>query len=659
MSLMADELWIITERLTPLQLIIDSLSPTEICSGLYNIIEALIFLHCKAALCHNNISIDSVFVAESGIWKLGAMEFTCHHTEPSSFNHQVGTASSGCSKDMCDFAQLAVYILEYTSTLGDIITRFEKQLEQMLNQSGSVPAVNDGPAPVHSCVCESSALSQLLDEDLFRNDFIDIINFIRYITVKTDEEKITFFRDVVQRLYNLPVHLVGSRLIRPLLSRFVLLDVTACQHLLPHLLSPYPGTVRQGAFVKDALNPIFPRSLYQRYVLPELFKMFHVYDVHVRCVLLQHFHRYVELFDSQVLSHSILPQLLLGIRDVNDRLVSLSLQALATLVPILGGDVVIGADRKQIFSDGQLKADSNVACELSNGAVHNTSRHEDTKVLQQITDKRWKTEQQIKHEQLQTDKQKSWNDNSSDWRPTSDTYSKQDPSMLDNSIVDNEGWQDDHLSHSLSSCDIAESLNELSHQSVDQQADSPKLRSPTGKCGSPLKFQHPTVNKTTESNSPVVHSAVTSSAAGPVLPVLINTATSAMNISKSMTSKPQPSAGSHYCNSAKVKFSPDQQLGAECDIKQITVKLSTTSGSAVGDEFDYFADMTPRIDSCSKSDSLHVDSLLSYSSRLTDHSVTATQQSSRFAVCDSNNTVSESVNDTGWDVDFDWNSDLH
>jgi hypothetical protein len=48
-------------------------------------------------------------------------------------------------------------------------------------------------------------------------------------------------------------------------------------------------------------------------------------------------------------------QLLLSVRDVSDDLVALSLNALATLVPLLGGDVVIGSERHQLFGRGQPK----------------------------------------------------------------------------------------------------------------------------------------------------------------------------------------------------------------------------------------------------------------------------------------------------------------
>jgi SCY1-like protein 3 len=48
-------------------------------------------------------------------------------------------------------------------------------------------------------------------------------------------------------------------------------------------------------------------------------------------------------------------QLLVGIKDTNEQLVSVTLRALADLIPVLGAAAVIGGKRAKLFTDGRPK----------------------------------------------------------------------------------------------------------------------------------------------------------------------------------------------------------------------------------------------------------------------------------------------------------------
>lgn len=59
------------------------------------------------------------------------------------------------------------------------------------------------------------------------------------------------------------------------------------------------------------------------------------------------------MFTKEDLTEHILPQILLGVKDTNDLLVTKTLICLADLIPILGATVVIGENRKRVFADGR------------------------------------------------------------------------------------------------------------------------------------------------------------------------------------------------------------------------------------------------------------------------------------------------------------------
>ncbi|ELU01440.1 hypothetical protein CAPTEDRAFT_105767, partial [Capitella teleta] len=359
----SDEKWVITERVVPLETLIDKLSPTEICAGLYSVIEALAFLNDRGSICHNNICQTSIFVASDGTWKVGGLEYMRRFADVTgtflqrtkdlrfkgaiSPEEQAGKFEKSPlyahSRDAYSFGVFAEYLLEYLSPLGecDKCSTFEYRIrEEFLNPDPKLrPKFNS-----------------LLQDPLFSDDYVSILNFLKKVTIKTEMEKKIFFSTVSEKLYSLPETTVATRLVHPLLSRFVLMDQNACELVIPHLLTPCKGAVgsRKPVFEPDEINPLLTEDIFRRYVVPEIFKIFQVRDAHIRMVLLRHFADYVHLMTKSTLT-TLFPQLLLGLRDCNDDLVAMTLHAVADLVPLMGGDIVIGAKRNRIFTEGTPK----------------------------------------------------------------------------------------------------------------------------------------------------------------------------------------------------------------------------------------------------------------------------------------------------------------
>jgi len=87
--------------------------------------------------------------------------------------------------------------------------------------------------------------------------------------------------------------------------------------------------------------------------VPQIRTMFMVLDTQIRLTLLLHFQNYCSSIDLDTLEDDILPAMLLGMKDSNPLIVSATLRSLADLIPILGPEVVIGANRTKVFADGR------------------------------------------------------------------------------------------------------------------------------------------------------------------------------------------------------------------------------------------------------------------------------------------------------------------
>ncbi|CAH1401734.1 unnamed protein product [Nezara viridula] len=343
-----DQFHLATEEVFTLQQALPQQTPLQICIGIHSILNAIQFLHEKALSSHNNICQASVFITPEGHWKLGGTEYLCRFSDLSArflADSREGRYERGIlpgEENRVPQPPSAIDIYAFCVLITEI---FGKQVED------DVPGMQD-----FINICKEYmnspdsyghlSLDSFLNHSFFNHDFISIHSFLTELPLKSESEKQMFFRDLCPKLNGFNENIVANQLGSLLLSRIVLLDSTAQQCLLPHVLVPRVG---------DKKDCLFSEKTFQKYIAPKLLSMFYVRDIQVRLTLLMYFSAYCSMFNTAELHSNILPELLVGVKDTNNELVAATLKALADLVPILGAAKVIGGKRAKNFADGRPK----------------------------------------------------------------------------------------------------------------------------------------------------------------------------------------------------------------------------------------------------------------------------------------------------------------
>ncbi|RNA06863.1 hypothetical protein BpHYR1_012605, partial [Brachionus plicatilis] len=397
---------LITESVRPLTCLLGDLSREQIVRGLYGITNAVLFLHQKVQVSHNNICASSINLNPKQTWKLNNFELSLPFSglntqnlgqiydfkDKNSVTPEEELVSKGMGKSDLDsvlkehphcldsyaWAMLVVKLLYTNSKIGSQTNIIDDEdedcsLEDYLSHDPRKrPSIKAAIELQCFDVCKNSHSGA--GQDQFDPLKIQNLNDLE----ASYDSLMEHLRDVCQMEARMRKKVLNENLIDFLVSPIMFFSSRIRQNLLPSVL--IPSELGEKKMVNNfylyknwnlnkelkcdevGMQPLFDLDKYKAFVLPRILSLFTMRSLQIRVVLLEFFPFYIHLInDTDTLKYEILPELLIGLKDTNDCLVSLTFSCLAIMVKLLGHETVVGKSRtkkdsKSYFTENMPKS---------------------------------------------------------------------------------------------------------------------------------------------------------------------------------------------------------------------------------------------------------------------------------------------------------------
>ncbi|KAI8916051.1 hypothetical protein EDD86DRAFT_197540 [Gorgonomyces haynaldii] len=314
---------IVTDRVVPLQQVLNELSEDQILVGLYQVLKTLTFLHASK-LVHGDIRLDSIYYNDKDKrWQIGNLELL---TEVTGVNQDYidkfksivpeeywcpedtrgELASNPILRDAYGFGKMLLQVLPKKSQWSDL-----KSFAEMMTTKNSQDRLG---------------VTDLLEQDFFaHHPLVQIAEqFLKDFRALPVQIKIEKFSGLYAQLQKVSKHAL-EEIYLPLI-------------LNPDLLTEAGSDIffREFLDTNFETNILLTQQLYTEQILPFLKQQFKSSQYEIRFRLLQLFNTYMDqliLAEPESMEQWLLPELLKGVEEQEPTISYPSIAALCALLP--------------------------------------------------------------------------------------------------------------------------------------------------------------------------------------------------------------------------------------------------------------------------------------------------------------------------------------
>ncbi|KAH6570224.1 hypothetical protein BASA60_007828 [Batrachochytrium salamandrivorans] len=340
-------LLVVTEYVQRISTMLPSMCAEEVCLGIYNILKTIDFLH-SSGMCHNHLSLSSIYLTEDRRWVIGDMEFVREKAqmtpETISLLHAKLKSKDAALEDTKEqdiWGKDSVFSMDCYATghlISDIIRPYLNSavsnpeshsfLWDQLEESAELMRTKDAAS--------RPSIKDLLSTPFFKNSIlIEIVEkFLKEIRVISPDIKIQMFSQLYSKLYFLPQETVNTFLL-PMFLNHELFAEPGAFDFFTELLSPASLNSSSVASLHKESQPIITCEAYSAQIVPFIRRTFSIRQFETRLFMLKMIDKYVDFtcdVDDTFLEAVLIPELIVGMDDVDDEIYLYSVCGLAKCI---------------------------------------------------------------------------------------------------------------------------------------------------------------------------------------------------------------------------------------------------------------------------------------------------------------------------------------
>jgi len=342
---------IVTEDVRPLSDYLQEFKeyPSGLTWGLYQLTKTIAFLNNDCKMIHGNITMENIFVTQSGDWKLGGFDLISLLTDTTSlvrnngFNSIVANKYKSPEYSKNSFAGIdaeSISCIDVWMLACLIYELYNGKYNSMedLKKTQNIPKnlLPEYQQMLHSNPTNRLDPAGILESEFFNDNYVETCLFLEEIALKDPAEKEKYFRKLEQHLDSFPASCIKYK-------------------ILPHLVNALDLGTASSRVLAPLLKIAKQLSTeeYAQKVLPSLVKWFASNDRAFRSGLLQNLEHFVEYLPNNIVDEQIFSNVSTGFMDTSPGLRELTIKSMLFLVPKLS-DKTINTQMLKYFAKLQM-----------------------------------------------------------------------------------------------------------------------------------------------------------------------------------------------------------------------------------------------------------------------------------------------------------------